>query len=564
MKRLFLSLTFSALAISMFGFESIPLRILNHWDNLDGTIERGFAGKSIFFRNGTVKFDSLRIVEYGRINQSVGINGTVLNNVNASPKMMSHKILVGVKRIADILRPYGMKVYLSVNFATPMVLDSLKTADPLDKDVKAWWKKKADEIYSLIPDFGGFLVKANSEGQPGPMDFGRNHADGANMLAEALEPHGGIIMWRAFVYAANSNDRACQAYNEFISLDGKFKDNVILQIKNGPIDFQPREPISTLFFAMKKTKLMPEVQLTQEYLGESIHTVYLAPIWEEFLSTLNSQLSVPNSFPAVAGVSNIGDDANWCGNRFAVLNWIAFGKYFGGADKETIAQDFLSEHFSKDKKFVKTMTELLLRTREACVEYMMPMGLHHIFADGHHYGPAPWSFHKGLRLDWQPPYYHKADSLGIGFDRTSNGSNYVSQYPEPLASMYNNVKTCPDNLLLFFHHLPWTYKLHGKTLWENLCLHYDKGVKEAESFVETWKTMKPYVSEEIYTEQLKKFERQAKDAWWWRDGCLLYFQTFSKMPLPKKSPTPRHKLEDLMNYRLAMDMYTAANPDLLP
>lgn len=557
MKRIFVLFTLVLITVCAYCFESIPLRILNHWDNLNGTIERGFAGKSLFFRNGVVTFDSLRIVEYGRINQSVGINGTVLNNVNASPKILSHQILIGVKRIADILRPYGVKVYLSVNFASPLVLDSLPTADPLNNDVRAWWKKKAKEIYELIPDFGGFLVKANSEGQPGPMDYGRNHADGANMLAEALQPYGGIVMWRAFVYAPNSNDRACQAYNEFIKLDGKFKDNVILQIKNGPIDFQPREPVSTLFFAMKRTKIMPEFQLTQEYLGESIHTVYLAPIWEEVMSLFNH-------FPAVAGVSNIGDDSNWCGNRFAMLNWLAFGKYFGGEDAKEIAKDFLRTYFSKNKKFVNTMTDLLMNTRETCAEYMMPLGLHHIFADGHHYGPAPWSFHKGLRLDWQPPYYHRADSLGIGFDRTRKGSNYVSQYPDSLANLYDNVNTCPDNLLLFFHHLPWTYNLHGKTLWENLCMHYDKGVKEAENYVDIWRSLKKYVSNEIYTEQLKKFERQAKDAWWWRDGCLLYFQTFSNLPLPVNSPAPRHKLKDLMEFRLMMDIYTAADPDLLP
>ncbi|MCQ2128061.1 MAG: alpha-glucuronidase [Bacteroidaceae bacterium] len=565
MKR-FVTFILALLAMQVMWADNIGLRLLNHWDNLDGTIERGYAGRSIFFSKGKVDFNPTTIVQYAKTNQKAGINGTVLNNVNASPKMMTREILEGVKEIADILRVYNIKVYLSVNFASPKALGELDTADPLDEGVRKWWKDKAAEIYSLIPDFGGFLVKANSEGQPGPMDFGRTHADGANMLADALKPYGGLVMWRAFVYAANSPDRACQAYNEFVPLDGQFHDNVILQIKNGPIDFQPREPVSALFFAMKKTRLMPEFQLTQEYLGESIHTVFMPTLWREFFDTLKP---FGIHFDAVAGVSNVGDCPTMCGNRFAVFNWIAFGKFMSDTDAkenqpEQLAHEML-QTMSNDKKFVKSVTKIMLESWEACVDYMMPLGLHHIFAGGHHYGPEPWYYVKGLREDWLPRYYHKADDWGMGFDRTKNGSGYTAQYPEPLQTMYDDINTCPENLLLFFHHVSWDYKMkNGKTLWQNLCLRYDEGVKKAESFVKTWKKMKPYVGAEIYEEQLAKFERQAKDAWWWRDACLLYFQQFSKKQLPKGCPAPRHKLEDLMNFQLMMDNFTAADPAVLP
>lgn len=565
MKR-FVTFILALLVMQVMWADNIGLRLLNHWDNLDGTIERGYAGRSIFFSKGKVDFNPTTIVQYAKTNQKAGINGAVLNNVNASPKMMTREILEGVKEIADILRVYNIKVYLSVNFASPKALGELDTADPLDEGVRKWWKDKAAEIYSLIPDFGGFLVKANSEGQPGPMDFGRTHADGANMLADALKPYGGLVMWRAFVYAANSPDRACQAYNEFVPLDGQFHDNVILQIKNGPIDFQPREPVSALFFAMKKTRLMPEFQLTQEYLGESIHTVFMPTLWREFFDTLKP---FGIHFDAVAGVSNVGDCPTMCGNRFAVFNWIAFGKFMSDTDAkenqpEQLAHEML-QTMSKDKKFVKSMTNILLESWEACVDYMMPLGLHHIFAGGHHYGPEPWYYVKGLREDWLPRYYHKADDWEMGFDRTKNGSGYTAQYPKPLQTMYDDINTCPENLLLFFHHASWDYKMkNGKTLWQNLCLRYDEGVKKAESFVKTWKKMKPYVGAEIYEEQLAKFERQAKDAWWWRDACLLYFQQFSKKQLPKGCPAPRHKLDDLMNFQLMMDNYTAADPAVLP
>lgn len=532
------------------------VRILNHWDNLNGTIERGFAGRSIFWNTELISVKSTTILkEYGRANASIGINGTVLNNVNASPQMLNEENILKAKYIADILRPYGMQVYLAVNFASPKVLGGLPTADPLDEDVQQWWKNKIAEIYNAIPDFGGFLVKANSEGQPGPGDYKRTHAEGANMMAEALEPYGGLVMWRAFVYAANSTDRANQAYDEFMPLDGQFRDNVIVQIKNGPIDFQPREPVSPLFFGLKKTQMMPEFQITQEYTGESVHTCFLASMWKEFFDDIKYGGSNIN-YPAIAGVANIGNDVNWCGSDMAQANWYAFGRMAWNPEltPEQIAQEWLSQTFSRSSKFVKPMTKLLCETREAVVNYMMPLGIHHIFAGNHHYGPEPWYAPRGVRADWTPPYYHKADSFGMGFDRTATGSNNLAQYPETIRKKYD---TAPE-YILYFHHVSW------ESVWNLLCNKYDAGVKQAESFAETWKCMKEYVDAERHQSQQRKFDRQAMDAWWWRDACLLYFQTFSKMPLPDDSPTPRFKLEDLQKYTLRMDNYTAADIDKLP
>lgn len=579
-KVLFLLL--SILTCQLINAEKFELRLLNHWDNPDGTIERGYAGRSIWkweeIPAGKKQIPATlksRYEEYGRINQAYGINGTVLNNVNAKPMMLSRPMLQKTAKIADILRPYGIKVYLSINFASPKALGELDTADPLDTRVQAWWKKKADEIYKLIPDFGGFLVKANSEGEPGPMDYGRTHVDGANMLADALQPHGGIVMWRAFVYSAKGGDRANQAYDEFIGFDGMFKDNVIIQIKNGPIDFQPREPVSPLFFALKKTKMMVEFQITQEYTGGSIQTCFLAPMWREFFDTLNM---VEDRLPivGVAGVANIGDADNWTANDLAMANWYAFGRLANDseASSKDIAEDFLSENFSKDPRFVRPMTQLLLKSREAVVDYMMPLGLHHIFAGGHHYGPEPWCNPKGWREDWLPRFYHRADTIGIGFNRTdhdepclagSAGSNNVGQYPEPLRTLYNNIKTCPENLLLWFHHVKWDYTMsNGLSLWDNLCYSYDRGVRQAREFVDTWMAVKPYVNEDVYQRQLTRFQRQAKDAQWWRDACLLYFQTFANRPLPPDCPAPFHQLDDLMKYHLDIDNYTSAPIEQLP
>ena len=528
------------------------LRILNHWDNPNGTVERGFAGHSIF-----VNPNPERLQMYARANASVGINGTVLNNVNAKPEALSTASLEQTKAIADLLRPYGIRVYLSINFASPIKVGGLTTADPLDKKVVAWWKEKVNEIYKLIPDFGGFLVKANSEGEPGPQDFGRTHADGANMLAGVLKPHKGIVMWRAFVYAPQSPDRANQAYLEFMPLDGQFADNVIIQIKNGPIDFQPREPYSPLFTAMQKTQMMVEFQLTQEYLGAANHLVYLAPMWQEFFSFVK-----PGSLRAMAGVANIGDDTNWCGHHFAQANWYAFGRaaWNPALTPKEIADEWLTQTFTDNSAFVATLSQLMLDSREACVDYMMPLGIHHIFAGTHHYGPEPWYAPKGLRADWTPPYYHKADAVGMGFDRTTTGSANVKQYPEALCQLYNDINTCPENLLTWFHHVPWDFKMKsGRTFWDELCHKYDNGVHEARHFLAVWDAMQPYVDAQRFSEVQRKLRIQARDAEWWRDACLLYFQTFSQRPIPQDVEHPVHNLDEMMQFRIPITMYE--NPE---
>ena len=544
---------------------SSSLRILNHWDNPDGTVERGYAGRSMFWiPNGVADMETLR--EYGRANASIGINATVLNNVNAKPLMLGKEKLRETKRIADALRPYGIRVFLSVNFASPKVLGGLSDADPLNPSVRLWWKKKVKEIYSLIPDFGGFLVKANSEGEPGPMDYGRTHTDGANMLAEALLPYKGIVMWRAFVYSPQGGDRASQAYNEFVPLDGSFAENVILQVKNGPIDFQPREPASPAFFAMHNTPVMPELQITQEYTGESIHTCFLASMWREFFDVLKENCV---GYDAVAAVANIGNTVNWCGSDMAQANWYTFGRMAWDTELSpaTIAEEWLCQTFSSDKEFLVPMTRVLCASHETVVRYMMPLGLHHIFAGGHHYGPEPWCDPKGWREDWKPKYYHKADAHGIGFNRTDakNGSGNTRQYPDSLYRLYNSLEKCPEQLLLWFHHVPWTHRMHsGETLWEALCHTYDQGVREAEAFAHIWKKMAPYVDDERHNLQQKFFNRQAADAWWWRDACILYFQQFSKLPLPIGCPEPRHSLDSLMQYTLDMNNYSTADIEKLP
>ena len=532
------------------------LRILNHWDNPDGTVERGFAGHSIF-----VNPEPARMKMYGRANASIGINGTVLNNVNAKPEALSTKSLQKAKNIADQLRPYGIRVYLSINFASPIKVGGLKTADPLDADVIRWWKNKVNEIYQLIPDFGGFLVKANSEGEPGPQDFGRTHADGANMLAAALKPHKGIVMWRAFVYNPQSSDRANQAYEEFMPLDGQFADNVIIQIKNGPIDFQPREPYSPLFTALQKTPMMVEFQITQEYLGAANHLVYLAPMWKEFFSFVK-----PNSLKAMAGVANIGDDTNWCGHHFAQANWYAFGRlaWNPSLTSKEIAEEWLEATFdsstaaanSQSSILNSQLVKLMLDSREACVSYMMPLGIHHIFAGTHHYGPEPWYSPKGLRADWTPPYYHKADSIGLGFDRTLTGSANVKQYPDELCHLYNDINTCPENLLAWFHHIPWDHRMKsGRTFWGELCHKYNDGVHEVRHFQAVWDAMQPYVDAQRFNEVQRKLRIQARDAEWWRDACLLYFQPFSHRPIPQDVEHPVHNLDEMMQFRIPITMY---------
>lgn len=524
----------------------VGLRILNHWDNLDGSIERGYAGKSIFKweeiklgkngKGGSIS-KSLhdRLITYARANASLGINGSVLNNVNASPKMMTAEYINKVKVIANILRPYGIRVYLSINFASPMALGYTKTADPLDKKVQQWWQKKAKEIYATIPDFGGFLVKANSEGQPGPGDYHRTHADGANMLADAVKPYGGIIMWRSFVYGANhkGEDRVKQAVSEFKGMDGKFRDNVILQSKNGPLDFQPREPYAPIFDNIKQTPQIAELQITQEYLGQSKHLTYLAPMWKEFFGFVN-----PDRLVGISGVANIGDDANWCGHPFSQANWYAFGRlaWNPSLTAEEIAHEWLVQTYeNQDEKFTKPVEMMMMTSREACVNYMMPLGLHHIFKFDHHYGPEPDGFIASYPLEWCPVYYHKADAQGIGFDRSSKGTDAVGQYPEPYRSLYDNIETCPEEYLLWFHHLPWTYKMKsGSTLWQELCMKYNMGVAMVEVYRDFWHTsakqyMKGHEQEWQHTDSLLNV--QLENAKEWRNTCLKYFQTFSKMKI---------------------------------
>lgn len=541
------------------------LRLLNHWDNLDGTVERGYAGHSLWKWEQLPDSISPRYEEYARANASIGINGTVLNNVNASPRILSDTYLRKVKILADIFRPYGIKVYLSVNFASPMALDSLPTADPLNKDVQLWWKKKADEIYSLIPDFGGFLVKANSEGQPGPMDFGRTHADGANMLARALKPHGGIVMWRAFVYSPIDADRAKQAYMEFQPLDGKFDSNVIIQIKNGPIDFQPREPYSPLFGAMPTSMQMVEFQVTQEYLGHSNHLVFLAPMWKEFFRDVN-----PDSLKAIAGVANIGDSENWTAHPFAEANWYAFGRLAWNPQlsSDKIAGEWLRQALINPEKtpadIIERLKGIMTGSREAAVDYMMPLGLHHIFAFGHHYGPEPWCDVPGARADWLPKYYHQADSTGLGFDRSPSGSDAVEQYPDSLRRLYGDIASCPEEYLLWFHHVPWTWEMKsGRILWEELCTAYQRGCDTVDGYVSTWETCKPYVKPEIYTDVLSRLRIQTKDAGWWRDACLLYFARYSRQPIPSYVGPVTHTLPELMKVSLGITNYEAPTPELL-
>lgn len=544
---------------------AFDLRVLNHWDNLDGTIERGYAGKSLWKWEELPGKVSPRYKEYARANASVGINGVVLNNVNASSRILSREYIEKVRVLADIFRPYGIKVYLSANFAAPMQLDSLPTADPLDKDVAKWWKKKCDEIYAAIPDFGGFLVKANSEGQPGPCDFGRTHAEGANMMARALRPHGGKVMWRAFVYSPVDADRAKQAYMEFQPLDGKFDDNVIVQIKNGPVDFQPREPFSPLFGAMPSTPQMAELQVTQEYLGHANHVAFLAPMWEEFFGWVK-----PESLKAIAGVANIGDDENWTGHPLAQANWYAFGRLAwnpaltsGEIVREWLPAGVYGSH-DVPADIKSGIEDMMLMSREAVVDYMMPLGLHHLFAFGHHYGPEPWCNPEGARPDWLPSYYHRADSAGIGFDRSPSGSNAIAQYPEPYRSLYASSSTCPDNLLLWFHHLPWDYKMKsGATLWDELCRHYERGCVAVSDMQKSWMKAKPYIAPELYRDVEERLATQARDAIWWKDGCLLYFGEISGMPLPDDVTAPVHTLEQLRAVDLGISNYESPSTSLL-
>lgn len=545
------------------------LRLLNHWDNLNGTVERGYAGHSIWWNrpeNETVLRN--QYLYYARANASVGINGTVLNNVNAAPEALTAEYIEKYARIAEIMRPYNIKVYMSVNMASPAVIGKLKNSDPLNPDVVKWWEEKVKEIYARIPDFGGFLVKANSEGQPGPHDYGRTHVDGANLLAKAIKPYKGVVMWRAFVYEPGQEDRARQAYNEFMPFDGKFEDNVIIQVKNGPVDFQPREPFSPLFGAMKETPLMVEFQITQEYLGFSNHLAYLSTMWKETLnadtwckgagSTVAKTTDgtiYPHKLTAIAGVANIGRDVNWTGHHFAQSNWYAYGRLAWNhqLSSEAIANEWIKMTFTHNQAFVKPVSEIMMRSREAVVSYMTPLGLHHLMGWSHHHGPEPWTEIPGARPDWLPSYYHKASSYGIGFDRTTKGSNAVEQYFSPVKELYNDPNTCPENLLLWFHHLPWDYRLQsGKTLWDAICYKYYEGVEEVRLFQKKWDMLEDMIDAQRFSEIQYKMKVQTREAIWWRDACILYFQTFSGKTIPFELERPIHDLDELKKIKFDM------------
>jgi alpha-glucuronidase len=537
----------------------IDLRLLNHWDNLDRTIERGYAGFSLWNWQKLPEYIDQRYIDYARANASIGINGTVLTNVNANALVLTPMYLEKVAALADVFRSYGIKVYLTARFSAPMEIGGLKTADPLNEEVQQWWNKKAEEIYKFIPDFGGFLVKANSEGQPGPHNYGRTHVDGANMLALALQPFHGVVIWRAFVYSEHdSTDRAKQAYAEFVPFDGKFMDNVLIQAKNGPIDFQPREPFHPIFGAMPNTPLMMEFQITQEYLGFSTHLVFLPKLYEEVLqsdtyargkgSTVAKVIDGSlhhGKISGIAGVSNIGNDLNWTGHPFAQANWYGFGRLAWDPNlrADVIAEEWLRLTYSNHPDFISLVLPMMLNSREAVVNYMTPLGLHHLFDTGHHYGPGPWVGNLS-RPEWNPTYYHKADEYGIGFDRTPGGSNASSLYAKEISALLNDPKTCPEEFLLWFHHLPWDYQLRdGRTLWDGLALHYQKGVDQVNDMLLTWENARSFISEYQYQEVNMLLKIQLKEAKWWRDACLLYFQTFSNMELPEGVEKPKHTLK---------------------
>ncbi len=553
-------------ALNIVEAPKLDVRVLNHWDNLDRHVERGYAGQSIWNWHTLPGYIDQRYIDYARANASVGINGTVLTNVNANALVLSDEYIKKVKALADVFRPYGIKVYLTARFSAPIELGKLKTADPLDPEVQQWWKNKVAEIYHAIPDFGGFLVKANSEGQPGPQNYNRTHVDGANMLADAVKPYKGIVMWRAFVYSNEvPEDRIKQAYNEFQPFDGQFRSNVLVQVKNGPLDFQPREPFHPLFGAMPKTQLMMEFQLTQEYLGFATHLVYLPLLQKEVLDANTFTGGKPNPVKQVlttkvsdstvsgmAGVANIGSDLNWCGHPFAQANWYAFGRlaWNPDADAKVIAQEWIAQTFAlKTQASASIILRMMLRSREAVANYMTPLGLTHIMGNGHHYGPAPWSDNLP-RPDWNPVYYHRADSAGIGFNRTASGSNAIAQYSPQVAAQWNDPKTCDENLLLWFHRLPWDFKMkNGNTLWNNLCLKYQWGVNEVRTMREEWKQVEQAVDPMLFKQVAQLLGVQEQEAVWWKNACLLYFQTFSKKPFPQGVEKAGKTLEEYKKMR---------------
>jgi alpha-glucuronidase len=552
----------------------LKLRLLNHWDNLDGTIERGYAGHSIFNWHEMPDYMDPRYTVMARADASVGINGISLNNVSADVWMLAPMYLTKVAALADVLRPYGVRIYLAIKFSAPVELGKLKTADPADPQVQAWWKKEVDGIYRRIPDFGGFVVKANSEGQPGPRDYGRSQADGANVIADALKPHGGTVFWRAFVYSEKDpTDRAKQAYNEFKPLDGQFRDNVFVQTKNGPIDFQPREPAHPMFGAMPKTNLALEVQLTKEYLGQATHLVYLPVLWKEVLdwdtmakgkgSTVARVIDGTldgHTNSAMVGVSNMGDDRNWTGAQFSQADWYGFGRMTWDMtlSPEQIAREWLGMTFTNDPAFIAAMVPMMIESREAVVNYMTPLGLAHMMATGHHYGPGPWVSNLS-RPEWNPVYYNRADVEGLGFDRTPTGSDATSQYAPPIAKLFAG-PDIPDRYLLWFHHVAWNHKMKsGHTLWDELVLHYDQGVATVHQMRQTWDRMKPYVDSERWSQEAAFLAIQEKEAQWWRDACLAYFGTFSHMPMPAGHAAPPH---DLAFYKAIYIPYAPGAPGM--
>jgi alpha-glucuronidase len=547
----------------------IKLRVLNHWDNLDGSIERGYAGKSLWnWAELPGKVDS-RLRDYARANASVGINGAVLNNVNASAQILTIEYLRKTAAIADVLRPYGIKVYLSARFSAPVELGGLKTADPFDEGVKDWWNRKADEIYKIIPDFGGFLVKANSEGQPGPRTYNRTHADGANMLAAALAAHNGVVIWRAFVYDMKPGyDRAGAAYENLQPFDGKFAPNALLQVKNGPVDFQPREPFHPLFGAMPKTAVVPELQITQEYLGFSNHLVFLAKMWREVLTSdtyaggrgstvarVADGSLFGQKLTGIAGVANTGTDRNWTGHDLLQANWYSFGRLAWNHELSSaqIADEWIKMTFTREPRAVTLLTKILLESHAAAVDYMTPLGLHHQMWGGHHYGPAPW-WNSYERDDWNPVYYNRADADGIGFDRTAAGSGTVSQYFPPVRERFSNPKTVPEKYLLWFHHARWDYRVKsGRTLWDEMAVRYQRGVDWVRQAGKDWNNLKGVIDPERHAAVAKKLAIQERDAVWWKDASLSYFQTFSKRPLPPGVEKPQRTLEEYKKIDLLDD-----------
>lgn len=531
-------------AISVVENARNPLRMIDHWDNMDGSVERGYAGKSIFFANGGFVSNLSRVRDYARLLASVGINAIAINNVNVhavESQLITSEYLSGVAKIADIFRRFGIQLFLSVNFASPIEVGGGHTADPLDPEVQLWWRTAAERVYRSIPDFGGFLVKADSEFRPGPFTYGRDHADGANMLAAALAPFGGRVIWRCFVYNCTQDwrdrktDRARAAYDHFTPLDGRFQDNVLLQIKNGPMDFQVREPVSPLFGGLKKTNQILELQITQEYTGQQIHVCYLVPQWKEILefdtesqgagSTVANIVSgaIHNRrLGGMAAVSNIGDDANWTGNVLAQANLYGYGRlaWNPGLAAKTITDEWVAMTFGTEKALVDTISELMLGSFRTYENYTAPLGVGWMVNPGNHYGPNVDGYEYSK---WGT--YHFADCKGIGVDRTAaTGTGYAAQYHSAVAQLYEDVDTCPDELLLFFHHVPYMHVLKsGKTVIQHIYDAHFEGVEQVASMRERLRQVGEWINPAIFDQIAQRLDRQLEDAREWRDVINTYF-----------------------------------------